>query len=100
MGDKQKEWGRKNYKNLNISRTNATVADLSNMHVLLLVSKIYPTLNKYLLGNHGVMNQVALCLQEMKNTKKYERKTETRRRNKISFVTWLGEEQQKFHRNP
>ena len=39
------------------------------MHVLLLVSKIYPTLNKYLLGNHGVMNQVALCLQEMKNTK-------------------------------
>ena len=25
--------------------------------------------NKYLLGNHAVMNQVALCLEEMKNTK-------------------------------
>ena len=45
--------------------TNATVGDLSNTRILLLVNKIYVTENKSLLGIYAVMNQVTLRPKEI-----------------------------------
>ena len=45
--------------------TNATVGDLSNTRVLLLVNKIYATENKHLLGIYAVVNQVTLRPKEI-----------------------------------
>ena len=41
--------------------TNATVGDLSNTRVLLLINKINATENRHLLGIYAVINQVTLC---------------------------------------
>ena len=43
----------------------ATVGDLSNTRVLLLVNKIYATENKHLLGIYAVVNQVTLRPKEI-----------------------------------
>ena len=47
---------------------NATVTDLSKTYILLLVSKIYTTETKYLLGIYVIVNQVTLQPKEMIHT--------------------------------
>ena len=61
---------------------NATVGDLPNTRVLLLINKICTMENKHLLVIYVVVNQVTLSLKDEKN----ERNAESRLR-KIFFLS-------------